>query len=160
MPKVEIRAGGLIDTVNKDELSEALAEAQAMEWEHLRGIKPIRLPIVQGTPASNALTMGGDSSAGLVSPDSGFVWAIRHLVIEGLTASASTPDTMNVLRAGRIIWQLNGNQFCQTFSRGSILLFAGETLQYMNVGSLAATGTITAHGLAENVPAELIGKLY
>ena len=159
MPKVEIRAGSIIDTVNKDELSEALIEAQAAEFEHLRGIKPIRLPIVQGTPSSNALTMGGDTGQGVVSPEQGYVWSIRHLVIEGLTAS-TTPDVMNVLRAGRIVWQLNGNQFCQVFSRGAILLFPGETLQYKNVGNLAATGAITAHGLAENVPSELIGKLY
>lgn len=158
MPKVEIRAGGIIDTVNKDELGEALAQAQATEYEKIKGLKPIRLPIVTGTPASNALTMGGDTGQGIVTPQEGYVWSLTHLVIEGLTASSSTPDVMNVLRSNRIIWQLNGNQFCQTFSLGQLVLLPGETLQYENVGSLAATGLIIAHGAVWNVPAELIGK--
>jgi hypothetical protein len=158
LPQVKIAAGNVIDTVSKKELAEALAEAQATEYEKLRGLKPLRLPIVTGTPASNALTMGGDTGAGIVTPAEGCVWSITHLVIEGLTASSSTPDTMNILRSGRIIWQLNGNQFCQTFSLGQLVLLPGETLQYKNVGSLAATGLITAHGAVWNVPAELIGK--
>ena len=81
------------------------------------------------------------------------------MVIEGLTAGA-TPDVVNILRGTRVIWQLNGNQFCQTWGRGEILLYAGETLTYNSVGTFAATGQIIIHGLAQEVPAELIGKIY
>jgi hypothetical protein len=67
---------------------------------------------------------------------------------------------MNILRNNRLIWQLTGNQPCQTWGRGEIILHSGETLQYQSVGTFAATGTIIVHGLAEQVAAEMIGKFY
>lgn len=133
------------------------------EREKLRTIKPVRLPLVRGVAAASALTLGGDinTAAGQtpVGPDLGYVWSLRHLVIEGMTAGA-TPDALNVLRNGRIVWQLNGNVFAQTWGRGEILLHSGETLQYQSVGTFNATGTIIVHGLAEQVAAEQIGKFY
>src|SRR6185437_13653499 len=115
-------------------------EADARTRSALRGIKPIRLPLLIGTGA-NPFTLGGDvtpQGGQTVSPDPGYVWSVRHLVIEGLTAGA-TPDVVNILRGGRIVWQLNGNQFAQTWGKGEILLNAGETLSYASVGTFAAT---------------------
>lgn len=137
--------------------------ALIMEREKLRTVKAIRLPLVRGVAAGSALTLGGDTNttAGQapVGPDLGYVWSIRHLVIEGLTTGA-TPDVLNILRNNRIIWQLNGNTFAQTWGRGEIVLHSGETLQYVSVGTFAATGTIIVHGMAEQVAAEQIGKFY
>jgi hypothetical protein len=131
--------------------------------ERLRTIKTIRLPLVRGVASGSALTLGGDvnttSGQTPVGPDLGWVWSVRHLVIEGMTAGA-TPDTLNVLRNNRLIWQLNGNQFAETWGRGEIILHSGETLQYQSAGTFASTSPIIIHGMAEEVAAEQIGKFY
>jgi len=135
-----------------------LMQATADERARLRGIKFIRLALVRGTASGSALTMGGDTGQQFATPEQGFVWSLRHLVIEGLSAGA-TPDVVNILRAGRIIWQLNGNQFAQTWGRGEIIINAGETLTYQSVGTFNSTAQIIAHGTALETPGEFAGKL-
>jgi hypothetical protein len=163
MPNLDDLTGRL-DAIHRhvEKMSDSVL-AHQQQRERVKGDKAIRLPLLRGVAAGNALTLGGDinTAAGQtpVGPDLGFVWSIRHLVIEGLTAGA-TPDAVNVLRNGRIIWQLNGNQFAQTWGRGEIVLHAGETLSYQSVGNFAATGPVIVHGLAQEVIAEMIGKLY
>jgi hypothetical protein len=160
MGKVELRAGATLDLLNQGELRDALSDARAQEFERLRGIKKIRLPLVSGTPANSAVAFGGHTGGGLLAmPQSGFKWAIVHLVINGMTASSSAPDVINIQLQGQTIWQLNGNQFAQIFPVGAVVLDQGETLNYKSVGTFAATGTITATGSAWEVPGELIGKL-
>lgn len=166
MPQLE-EITGRLDRLNGHmaELAGMAAQAQANERQRLSGVVPMRLPLLTGRAAGGVLAMGGDVNSALtgqspVGPDLGWVWSVRHLVIEGLTASATTPDVVNILRNGRIIWQLNGNQFCQDWGRGVIVLYSGETLSYASVGTFAATGTITAHGMAEQVPAERVGKFW
>jgi hypothetical protein len=136
-------------------------EAEAQTRSLLRGIKPIRLPQLIGTGA-NPFLLGGDvtpAGGNNATPDPGYVWSVRHLVIEGLTAGA-TPDVVNILRGGRIVWQLNGNQFAQTWGKGELLLNAGETFAYQSVGTFTATGKIIIHGMAVEVPGEMVGKFY
>lgn len=163
MPNLEDLAGQLSSIHQHVERMADMVAAHEAQRERVKGDKAIRLPLVRGTASGSALTLGGDTNTAAgqtpVGPDLGYVWSVRHLVIEGMTAGA-TPDVMNILRNGRIIWQLNGNQFAQTWGRGEIVLHAGETLQYQSVGTFAATGPIIAHGLAQEVIAEMIGKLY
>ena len=132
--------------------------ARAEHREELRGKKTIRLPLVTGVASGSALSIGGDRQP-LQTPDQGFVWSVRHLVIEGM-ATGATPDIVNITRGGRIIWQLNGNQFAQTWGLGEVVLNAGETLAYVSVGTFTSTSTIIAHGMADNIPAQLIGEFF
>ena len=125
------------------------------EQTRLLTIKYVRLPLLIGTMATG-LTIGGTTGTEGQSPDMGWVWHLRHLVIEGLVAGA-TPDVVNILREGRIIWQLNGNQFAQTWGRGEMRLNQGETLAYAAVGTITSK-TIIIHGTAEEVAAEQEGK--
>jgi hypothetical protein len=144
-------------------LASLLSQAQQNEREKLRGIIPIRLPLITGKAVAGVLALGGDtntvSGQPPVGPDLGYVWSVRHLVIEGLTAGAN-PDAVNISRGPRLVWQLNGNQFAQTWGRGEILLNSGETLTYTNSGTFASTAVIIVHGMAEQVPAEMVGKFY
>jgi hypothetical protein len=161
---IEQTIGSRLDKIHAAiEHQRSQSEAQAITRERLRTIKPIRLPLVRGVASGSALTLGGDinTTAGQtpVGPDLGFAWSIRHLVIEGMTAGA-TPDVLNILRNNRIIWQLNGNVFAQTWGRGEIILNSGETLQYQSAGTFNSTAQIIVHGLAEQVAAEQIGKFY
>jgi hypothetical protein len=156
--------GGRLDKIHAAiESSNARQAALINEREKLRTIKPMYLPLLRGVASGSALTLGGDTNttAGQapVGPDLGYAWTIRHLVIEGMTAGA-TPDVMNILRNNRIIWQLNGNVFSQTWGRGEIILHSGMTLQYQSVGTFNSTAQIIVHGLAEQVAAEQIGKFY
>jgi hypothetical protein len=129
------------------------------EWERLRGVKIIRYGPVTGTAAGSALTISGDQQgAGQTTPDQGFGWSVIRLIVEGLSTGA-TPDVVNIVRGRRIEWQLNGNQFGQLFSKGALPLFPGETLGLQSVGTFNATGVITLHGIAWQMPAEELAKL-
>ena len=141
-----------------DEVAKGVKDQTAWMMERYRGETFIRMPTVQATGTST-FTMGGDASSPIVAPDQGFVWSIRHLVIEGL-ATGATPDIINIRRGsitGQLVWQLNGNQFAQTWGRGEIILKAGETLFYQGVGTVTATGLIKAYGSAQQLPGERIG---
>ena len=158
--RVKLAANAEVDLLNQGELDhtlrEALKESDARQVARLHGRKAVRLPLVTGKAAGSALTMGGDAGGFLQTPAQGYTWNIRHLVIEGLTAG-TTPDVVNILRGPRIVWQLNGNQFCQTWGLGEMELLAGETFTYQSVGTFVSTATIVAHGLAWEVPAQLAG---
>lgn len=141
-----------------EDVGKQVRDQTAWMMERYRGETFIRMPIVQATGTAS-LTMGGDASSPIVAPDQGFVWSVRHLVIEGMTAG-STPDVMNIRRGsatGQIVWQLNGNQFAQTWGRGEIILKAGETLFYQAVGTFTSTSLIKAYGSAQQLPGERIG---
>jgi predicted DNA repair protein MutK len=131
---------------------------RARERERLRGVKIIRLPVnfIQG---ANPLTVTGETMPNPTGPDQGFVWSLKLLVVEGLTRGA-TPDVVQFTRNGRIIWELNGNQYAQTFGKGDQILYPGETIGIQSVGTFQNTsGKIIVHGAAWEVPGPEIGKL-
>jgi hypothetical protein len=130
---------------------------RARVQEQISGVKAgLRLPVIRQAGA-NPFTAGGDSLPFLQKPDEGRAWYLRHLSIQGLT-SGSTPDVVNILRAGFVIWQLTGNQTCQTWGKSDILVRPGESLSYQSVGTFAATGVITITGGVDDWPAEKIGQ--
>ena len=131
----------------------------ARQWERLRGVKIVRFPVnvIQAT-AATPLTVLPEQMPNAVGPDSGFVWSLKLLVIEGL-ATGATPDVINFTSRGRIIWQLNGNSFAQDWGKGSQILFPGELLGIASVGNMTNTGKVIVHGHAWEVPGPEIGKL-
>lgn len=163
MAKVRLGANAEIDVLTQQELDHSLSKAQdaavAAQQARLAGMKRIPMQPVTGTASGGVLSMGGVTGQTVVTPRPGWVWSIRHLVIEGLTPGA-TPDVVNIMQAQRIWWQLNGNGFCQTFGRGELMLINGQALSYVSVGTFNAAGTITAHGWVNEAPAELAGKLF
>jgi hypothetical protein len=134
---------------------------RAREAESLRGIKAgLRLPIMQKT-GSNPFTMGGDT----VTPQGqiqrcpeGYRWALRHMVITGLTSGA-TPDRIQITRNGTVIWELNGNVYAQTWGRGELWVNAGETLGYQSVAGVTfnSTAQIQVIGAVDEYPAAKSG---
>lgn len=160
MSGIEIKLGEIAQhTSAMARAAEQSAIERAREMERLRGETNVRLPLLIATGA-NPFTLGGDvGTEPLQTPEEGYVWSLRHLVIEGLTTGA-TPDVVNILRGGRIIWQLNGNQFCQTWGRGEMVIKGGEALAYQSVGTFNATGKIVIHGSAYQVPGPMIGKFF
>jgi hypothetical protein len=151
------------DTLQKavDQMAADQRKAQTFLEEQARAVKAIRLPVVQAA-GTNPFSMGGDVGTLNVSPEQGFVWSLRALTIEGLTRGA-TPDVIQIRRSsatGQILWELNGNQYSQTWGRGEIVIFAGETLFYQSIGTFASVATIKAYGMAEQVPGEKIAIFF
>lgn len=156
--------GAEFDTLTQSEVNRTLHERLAEQTqdimrEQARGLKYMRIPETPTTVANSAFTLNG-STQGL-GPRSGFVWAIRRLVIWGLTAGA-TPDVANLYRnrtTGAPVWQFNGNNFGYTFGKLELLLLEGEHLDLVSSGTIAATGQITLSGDLVECAAEEIFKL-
>lgn len=157
MAEVELKLGAKLNLLNESELDATLAKYMQPTGS-LRATDGIRLPILTKAGA-NPFTMGGDTGNVIQGPDQGYVWSVRHLVIEGMTRGA-TPDAIQILSRNRILWELNGNQYAQTFGRGEFILRSGEALFYQSVGTFVSVNPIIAHGLAEQVPQELEGRFY
>jgi len=144
--------------------------AEALERDKLRGVKWMRLPLLQGTVTASGINLGENTGAGQgyqqkIGPDEGYGWRITRLCIAGLTYGA-TPDVVNFFRTssgqqGGFLWQLNGNSPGTTFGKGQITLSPGDTLTAVNQGAVtAAVGTlITVSGELVSVPAEMLGKI-
>ena len=120
---------------------------------------------MRGT-GTNPFTMGGDAAVAtggiVIGPDAGYKWSLRGLVIEGLTSSA-TPDIVKIRvggASGRLLWQLNGNSYGQTWGSDEMPLNEGEYLFLQSVGTFNATGTITLYGWADQVPGEMSGEFF
>jgi hypothetical protein len=140
------------------------------EHDKYRGVKFMRLPILQGLVTASGISLGENVGAAegyqdRVAPDEGYAWSIRRLCITGLQFG-TTPDVVNIFRSssaqqGGFLWQLNGNSPGSTFSRGEVTLFPGDSLAVVNQGTVgAAVGTlITVSGEVTNIPAEMFGKL-
>ena len=171
MPKVKLDVGATIDFLNKDELMDALAqhrqEADVQEQEYIKGLKYIRLPRLYATPASGTVRLGESWSGNnysdqIISPNSGYVWSIRRLVVTGL-GTGTSPDIINFYRngigAGIVLWQLNGNSFGETFGKTEMILLPGDKLVAQSVGSMTSTNQVTITGDAVAVPSVMIGKL-
>jgi len=129
------------------------------EQEKLRGVKPgFRLPVIEAT-GTTTFSAGGDIGQVLQKPDEGFVWYLRHLVITGLTLGA-TPDRVQVLRAGEVIWELNGNQYAQTWGKSDIKINPGESLSYRTPPGVnfASTAQIRISGAVDEYPGPQAGK--
>jgi len=160
MTAFSLAAGASIDILTQKELDDSLGRANdAAARAFVRGIKWMRLPQLRGIPSASAVTIGqqGDSAG----PASGYAWTIRRLAVSGLTAG-STPDVIAFYRNGTTtepVWQVTGTLPFVTFGRLELVLLGGDTLVAGNVGTLAATGTITLSGELVEVPQEMLGKL-
>jgi hypothetical protein len=158
MPKTVIRAGVELDIPDRHEISSIVGQ-EMRQFYQLRGLKWMRLPILQGTPASSALTLGEGLHVG---PQSGYAWSLLRIVVDGLTSGA-TPDVMNMYRNSTTgtapLWQFNGNNFGYTFGRLEMTLMSGDELMFANVGSLAATGLVRVSGELVEMPSEKLAEL-
>jgi len=145
------------------DIAEQARIERAREMERLRGVKAgLRLPLMQKTGA-NPFIMGGDTvtPAGQIQQcPEGFRWALRHIVITGL-ATGATPDRIQITRNGVIIWELNGNQYAQTWGRGEVWINPGETLGYQSPSgfTFVSTSQIQVTGAVDEYPAEKSGMV-
>jgi hypothetical protein len=163
MAKVKLDMGVTLDLVSPDEMMSitrrAQVEAEERELARARGITPMKLPQLQGTPANGALLMGqGQNSCG---PRDGFSWVIKRLAVTGLTAGP-TPDAVRIYAdspSSQPLWEINGNVWIYTFGKFELTLLGGQTLVAASFGTFLATGTVTLSGELIEVPTVMLGKL-
>jgi hypothetical protein len=156
--------GGKLDGLDK-----MASDLLMAERDRYRGVKWMRLPLLQGLVTASGISIGENIGAGegqqqRVAPDEGYAWSIRRLCVTGLTFGA-TPDVVNIWRSssaqqGGFLWQLNGNSPGSTFGVGEITLFPGDSLAVVSQGTVgAAVGTlITISGEGVSTPAEMFAK--
>lgn len=160
MSTVKLHAGAELHNMAPDEFRDILREENAIERARLRGIKQgMRIPYsLQGVASGGLLVIG---QAAQFSPQEGYVWDLRRLVVNGLTAGA-TPDIVNIYlndAFNQAEWQLNGNSNGTAWGRGEFSMNSGHVLFVRSVGSFAATGTISLAGQYDEYPAEMAGKI-
>lgn len=158
MALVRFDVGTDADILTPREHKQQLAE-QFGAWERaqLSGIKHLYLPMLQGQAVAGSLLLG--QAAPVCGPRDGYSWSVMALVVGGLTAGA-TPDVINFYLdnpTGNPWWQLNGNQFGETFGKLQRTIMGGS--QLLVAGTIVATGTITVTGEVIEVPTEMLGKL-
>jgi hypothetical protein len=159
--QTRLEIGAQLEMLTRSELgSELAAQTQEIFRQQARGCKYMRIPTTSVAIAASAFSLDG-SGAGL-GPREGFVWSLRRVSVDGLTAGA-TPDVANLFRNGPTgikVWQFNGNNFAYTFGKLELLLLPGETISLVNSGTIAATGKVTISGDLQEVAAEEIYKLF
>jgi len=163
MPKVTLQGGTHLEIPNRDENREDVARVMdERELVQARGVKWMRLPEMYGTPAASALVMDEAHGTLVVGPEQGYTWSLMRIVVDGLTASSTAPDIVNMYRNSinsAPLWQFNGNSFGYTWGKLQMTLKGGDTLKFQSVGTFAATGRIRVSGELIEVPAEMDWKL-
>jgi hypothetical protein len=178
MTKVKFEAGAQLDFVSPGELDRsldrAMAQARAAEQLALAGIKHRKLPVLSGYAVAGALDIGGDNNfvqvAGPltgtpawngqpIGPTGGNAWMAKRLAVTGLASG----DVVQLFQPGGhsqdIVWQFTSAAPVNTFGRGEVVLYAGETLRLVNFGAFTSTAQIRLSGELYQAPAEMIGKL-
>jgi hypothetical protein len=172
MAPVRLLAGTIVDIPTREEMGayvgDALAGYQAIiderdrQRERARGVKWLRLPIMQALPSGGAVTLDEHTAHAEPGPQQGYAWSITRMIVDGLT-SGTTPDVVNLYRNGITgqppLWQFNGNNFGYTWGIGQMILSPGDTLKLASTGTFAATGLIRVTGELFEVPAEMLSKL-
>ncbi len=86
-----------------------------------------------------------------VGPPAGYGWSIRRLCATGMTAGV-TPDIvsfyLNAATGNANFWQLNGNQWGETFSDLQLTMYDGDVLAVHSVGTYASVATLVITGEA------------
>lgn len=159
LAKVRFDVGATADIMSPGEHSASLRHVLGdMERERVRGRKHMRFQM-SAVPSGGAVTIGTGTQP--VGPDAGYAWSISRLTASGLTASATTPDELNIYfnnATGVAEWQLTGNNWAYTFGKCELTMYGGDILIAASTGSFAATGTIIVRGEARQVPQEMLGE--
>lgn len=156
MANFKMNAGLNFETTTPKEVAGMLGDSQ-QSWfaEMARGHKHFRLAI------SGAVTGGvtdiRDATQG--GPNTGFVWAIQRLSVDGLAAG----DTLKVYR-----FPAGPNTFIGLLTAASpelhvgskgIVLHGGEDLEITGTGLTTLQPTLTVNGEALEVPEFMIWKI-
>lgn len=148
--------GVTIDTLTQEELSKTLAGRDDRARRDAIGFRIMDFPLMQGTIAAGAITLGGDQpDQVLAGPKQGFVWAVHRVSVLGLAAA----DTVQLFKgSNRFIANIGGATAYATFTKGAFTLAPGDFIRVTGSG-LSATGQLKVYSEGFNVPAPMMIKL-
>jgi hypothetical protein len=161
MGKIRLELGAELDTLNRGELAAELDKAGAWQREAAQGMRHFDLPIMSGTIATGAITLGGDQpDARQIGPNSGFYWKITRVSVEGLATAdvVSLYKGAPVLGTGRFIAKITGASGVFLPGSHGLILKPGDVLGLTGTG-LTATGEIRVTGEGISVPGPLMWKI-
>lgn len=163
MPMIKAPWGGEFFAPSRDEYVKMIAEGEEIRQRaQAHAFKWMRLPIYTGTPSGSAVTIDEKANGFELGPSQGYTWAIRRIIIDGMTTGA-TPDVINMYRNAVTsqppLWQFNGNNFGYTFGKLEMIIIGGDSLKFASVGTFSATGLIRVSGELTEVPAERLREL-
>lgn len=153
---------GVLDLFTKQEAEESIVgplghRLDAGIRQLYRADSFMRLPLVVAPVIGGAVDF-----ISTVGPNQGYAWDVSLLGISGLT-TGNTPDIINIgLDGGPNVawWQLNGNNFAYTFSRGQFVILPGERISLTSVGTFLAAGPVTLFGMIRTqMPAPKLGAV-
>lgn len=154
------------DAVTREEAREDLKAELGNHLSHLtrelvRGIKPIKLPILTALASGTTTSIGAGNQVSC-GPEQGYFWTVRRLTVtsNGTDNGAvslyvgSDPSELdqihlvdNTLKIGAAYYPSNR----------ALLLWPGERLYFS--ATTVASNSYRATGVAVEVPAEMVGKI-
>lgn len=165
--KFDMLPGHSYDLVSNEEMQGHVARITNKFDEFVRaevqGIKPIRFT----TGVQNMVTNIQAQYPITNSPKAGYIWAIMRVAAFSNAAGSTSMVLYKTNDPAAILpfpGDINGyvmafgNGTIQNFSKGQLLLNAGEYLSLF-VLNTTNSGPVIMHGEAIEVPAEMIGKL-
>lgn len=157
MAQLTIAGGRSYDVASPAEVKQIVAD-QLREREHARGIKPLRRDTALITPAGTRFT-----AADAITPESGYVWAVRILSVQlasagtgeaFITSDTNTAVTTSAQRRLLAAFGTSSQYQVATFNSGACILNGDEGL------FLSFSQNITAYMVAGwEVPAQMAYKL-
>jgi hypothetical protein len=155
--KQKFNAGSVLDILTKSELHDTMHDVfrktlQGWYAEACIGTRFHRFS-VQGTIAGNVLDMGGAKLSVQIGPADGFIWDIRRLHINGLTAGDKVSIGINDNQPSSVVTtSTDVTGFTWLFST-QLVLQPGESLKIYSTANLSETsGIVTLTGQVRELP--------
>lgn len=141
MPRTQLRANATVETLNQDELAEALGQQTTTYFQELaRGYTTPRFGNSAAVAAGSVQVPATDADR--FGPDPGFCWRVTRISVDGLADG----DTLKIYRDG--VTYVGTVSAGVNFSPGKGLILRGGEFLVLRGSGLTATGDITVTGEA------------
>jgi|SRR5271170_6854759 len=164
MPRYELRVGGHIDVLDKNELDDVIDKQTRMLLDEAKGVSHIDF-YATGTVVGAAVTIPSPNPASIgqlqipdLGPEDGYVWSLQRLTIDGLGTGDSVVIYKNFVSGPNHLFTLRVAQEWIFPGSHAGILKGGDVIIAVGSG-LTATGQLTLSGEALEAPAVKIYKL-
>ncbi len=149
MPKSQLSANSVIETLNQEELSQALTK-QTTTWfqEQARGFTTARFAAISTIVSQNVQVPAHDDE--VFGPDQGYVWAVQRVTVSGLISNDSLAIYRSAISPMNLLGSVSAANPSTFFGSRGVILRGGEKL-ILSGNTLVATGDVVVNGEAVQV---------